>query len=242
MPDSNRLWRVLADCDAIYLVRKDEEGNRLSPLVGYAGKHEGPNGTKLQYVGETYYDFARVEQDTYALATFAATITERVGEWGIDLVLGMPMGGIALSFAAADKLSCSFAFAEKKVTTVATADAREQSELVIDRHKIPEGSLVAIGEDVCNNFSTSGKAIELVESFGAKVIMIVCAINRSQDESGHAIKRFADIPVISALEIPTQQYRQDDSYVAADIARDNVVWKPKNKWDDLMAAMKGEQV
>lgn len=231
----NELRRLLELHQAIYKVRRDEGGRRISPLVGYAGKYDDGNGEMKAYVGEVYFDFAMIEQHPRALRSFAEAAKPQIH---FDVVLGMPMGGIAFSFALASATNCRFAFAEKKVTRVATGLDREASELVISRHTIGAGSRVLIGEDVCNNFSTTASAIRLIEDIGAEVVGIVCAINRSC-ENGAPIRQFAGIPVFSALDLPTEQYRQDHPYVKGDIESGNVVWKPKEEWGKLIRAMIG---
>jgi len=233
------LMQLLEEHDAIYTVRKDPSGNRLSPLVGYAGKYDCDDRVQRAYVGEKYYDFARVEQDPSALYNFAEVVATAAHCQQPDLIVGMPMGGIAFSLMLADAVGCGFAFIEKKVTALATAEAREQSQLVIARHKIASGARLVLGEDVCNNFSTTDEAIELAKSLGAQVIAIACAFNRSNDD-GQVIKTYAGLPVIAALEIPTPEYRQDDPYVREDIETGNVVWKPKEEWDTLLKAMRGQ--
>jgi hypothetical protein len=43
--------------------------------------------------------------------------------------------------------------------------------------------------------------------------------------------------VISLVRQPIKEYRQDDKEVVADIQAGNVIWKPKNNWGPLSAAM-----
>lgn len=229
MPLRDDLMQILQRRSAIYQVVKDGEGKRLTPLVGYAGKYPTDEGERA-YVGETYFDFAMVEQDISSLFQFAIGPSETLRNLGVNVALGAPMGGIAFAVAMADSIPCAFAFAEKKVTAVATADAREVSELVIARHHIPKGARVAVVEDVCNNFSTTGKLFELVRSMEAEVVAIACAINRSEGQ----VREWEGVRVVAALDIPMPQWRQDDPYVAHDIAAGNVVWKPKGQWQELL--------
>jgi len=243
----NVLRVLLENVGGVYVCRKDANGKRIGPLVGYAGKYDA-GGAMKSWVGEVYYNFAMVERWPVILGEFARNLAEsisgRLGENMVDCCLGMPMGGVALAFELARRTGARFAFAEKKVTAAATETAREQSDLVLDRHLIEPGQGVALVEDVCNNFSTVGKAVGRVEEKGASVIAVVCAINRAMDptETGTVVHDYSDgtgfcIPVISALDVPTAQFHQDDPFVAADVAADNIVWKPKDRWDHLQALM-----
>jgi len=227
---------TLRRCGGYYATRLGEDGRRLSPLVGYAGKYEDPYGEMLQWVGDVYYNFAKVEEFPHVLKQFGSHLAEDVGVYilgEIDYVLGAPMGGIAIAVSLARHLDCRFAFAEKKVTALATPESREKSKLLLSRHEIVPGSKVVLVEDVCNNFSTTEELVALVRSGGSEVIGIACELNRSPET------KWGELPVVSLRHIPTAQYRQHDPLVAVDIQASNVVWKPKDEWARLMAAMKG---
>jgi len=235
----------LEHCGGVYEAVVDPStGKRVTPVVGYAGKYNAGGGEQMNWVGDVYYNFAMAESYPRALAEFARGICKQITstQLRVDCILGAPMGGLAISFALAERLNCRYAFAEKKTTALATETAREQSRLVLDRHELAKGWQVVLGEDVCNNFSTTEKLIELTHARGAEVVAIICAINRSMNE-GEIVKQYNDgtglvIPVISALEIPTMQYRQDDPHVAEDIEAGRVVWKAKDEWGELVAQMR----
>ena len=225
--------KTLRRCDGYYGCPRNPEGKRLGPLVGYAGKYDDEH----HWVGDVYYNFARAERFHHVADAFARDLAAKIREQQIklDCILAAPMGGIVLGAALARQLDIEFVFAEKKVTAAATAGSREESVLVLDRHEITPGWSVGLFEDVCNNFSTTGKAEKLVADAGAKFVAITCILNRSSEVS------WATVPVMSLLHIPTLQYHQDDPEVAADIAAGNVVWKPKNNWRQLKAAMAAVQ-
>lgn len=220
-------------CGGYYECPKDKEGNRRGPLVGYAGTYRGNDGHTSNFVGEVYFNFAKVEEVPHALAWFAAElgINIRVACPGVDHVLAAPMGGVALGSWVAAGLDVRFVFAEKKVVELPTATSRGKSILVLDRHEIAPDSWVAISEDVTNNFSTTAELVGLVEKAGARVGVIATAFNRSE------LTEWNGIPVVSVARIPTRQYRQDDPYVIADVETLNVVMKPKDSWSLLMEAM-----
>lgn len=233
---ASQLVRVSADyleilrrCGGYYGCPKDDTGKRLGPLVGYAGKYDGEH----QWVGEVYFNFAMAEQYPQAMVTFATDLGNVMRAQSVEVghFLAAPMGGIVFGFNLAQALDRRFAFAEKSITAVATADAREVSALTLKRHDIQSGFKVVLVEDVCNNFSTTEKIRVLLEGIGAELTGIVCVLNRSPETS------WQGVPVMSLLHIPSMQWKQDDPEVADDILAGNVVWKPKMEWDRLAAAM-----
>ncbi|MBX4204915.1 MAG: hypothetical protein KW788_01845 [Candidatus Doudnabacteria bacterium] len=224
-----------------YLCPKDAHGRRLGKLVGYSAVYEAPNGTKKQYVGDVYANFALVEQHPIILQTWASMMADELAMVRPTLILGMPMGGIFSAFAWAAALpGVRCAFAEKKVTALATAEKREQSEPVLGRHSVRRGDRVLIAEDVCNNFSTTNKAIKLVLGAGGEVAGIVCWLNRSRHSSIATLGAPGSmIPVISLVHKELPEYEQEDLRVAGDIVAGNVALKPKEKevWAELQASM-----
>jgi orotate phosphoribosyltransferase len=229
---------TLKNCDGYYDCPKGPDGELLGPLVGYAGRYDDGNGKKLQYVGLKYYNFARAERFPHACSMFAEGIRNLLASKNIDfdVIVGAPMGGIILSAEIARVANRRRGFMEKKVTKLATETGKEESVLITDRHELSAGEDVILGEDVVNNMSTTDKAWKLITSFDARLVAITCAFNRSG-------KRFFQapdgsmIPIICYEWIPTEQYRQDDPVVAEYVAKGQVIWKPKDNWSALKAAM-----
>jgi orotate phosphoribosyltransferase len=220
-----------------YECPKQDSGKRLGPLVGYAGKYDAGDGKMLQYVGDVYANFSAAEARPRFYHAWADRMKFSFPEPRPDVVLGMPMGGIAVAFALADVMhgEVRFAFAEKKITAIATETLREQSQLVLARHELFPGERVVIAEDVTNNFSTTAEAVKLIYEAGALPVAIMSFLNRSTLTVFEGEGR--TLPVISLISKPFPQYRQDDPAVADDIAKGNVVLKPKNEWPRLMKAM-----
>lgn len=228
---------VLRRCGGYYECPKDANGKRLGPLVGYAGTYFESRTVK-QYVGEIYYNFAKVEQYPHVIDKFAELLAEKIRTTtyyeSLDCIVGMPMGSIVLGSNVARKLDLRFVFAEKNVVTLRTETSREQSELVFNRHRTEPFKNILIVEDVCNNFSSTEKIRYLIKTECRAVFSgIACVINRSADAKweGH--------DVVSLLHSPTKQFRQDDDYVSKDIDFRNVIWKPKDVWKTLDAIMRG---
>lgn len=229
---------TLRNCDGYYECPQGTDGKLLGPLVGYAGRYDDGNGNKLQYVGKVYYNFARAERFPLVTQMFAQGIANLLhqSEIDFDVVVGAPMGGIILAADIAAQTNRRRGFMDKKVTKAATETSREESILLMDRHELYEGEDVILSEDVVNNMSTTGKAWEIITAARARLVAITCAFNRSG-------KRFFmapngdNIPIFGYEFIPTRQFRQDDPEVADYVRQNNVVWKPKDRWDQLAPYM-----
>lgn len=225
---------TLKRCNGYYISPRDEDGKFLGPVVGYAGEYKTDEGPK-NYVGFEYFNFAKAEEHNCVRGYFAKLIDRKLKESAIeiDVVLGAPMGGVLFADSISQQLNCRVIFSEKKVTDLAQPDngIKERSKQIIDRHEIRPGDNVAIVEDVTNNFSTTDALIKLIQQNGGNVVAIICAFNRSVSNCWH------EIPVISVLEIPTNQFRQEEPEVSGLIGAGNIVWKPKNDWVPLKKAM-----
>jgi adenine/guanine phosphoribosyltransferase-like PRPP-binding protein len=242
--------KTLGNCGGYYECPKDSVGHRLGPLVGYAGKYKALDGQMLQFVGDVYANFSKAEVHPHVLHFFAEELCQRldsqIGLVNIGGVVGAPIGGYSLADAislAHPALDLDIIKAEKKVTRLATEELREQSKLVFARHDIGSGCTYVIVEDVCNNFSTTAELIDLIHSAGGKVVAIACFLNRSLTvgetfQPGECGTQ--TYPVISLVRVPINEWRQADPAVAEDIAKGNVVLKPKNEWARLMEAMHRE--
>lgn len=229
-PDLNDPLGILFHCGGYY------NAPPSGPLVGYAGRYEADGEVMKQYVGKVYFNVAAVEQRPQFLYSVAIMLAEKLRQQfpgaGVDQLIAAPMGGILLAGFTAYVMKMRVGFLETKVTALATETAREESKLVLARHEIIAGDPVVLVEDVCNNFSTIGKAKAVIEAAGGRLVGIACFLNRS------AQKEWEGLPVISLVDQPTEQYRQEDEAVRAEIEAGNVVWKPKADWPRLMEAMK----
>ena len=222
-------------------------GERLGPLVGYAQRDEQGR----QYVGEIYADCSVLERSPRELRKvvveiragmilhFTATKDDDVP----NAVVAMPFGGLSTGLMLAESLDdevgdCAYLFPEIELTPSERAGEKPKKTLVFGRHEPREGMRVVLAEDVCNAFSTTAKAIALVEKYGARVVGIACLLNRSsQHKSVYTLPDARQIPIFAAVQKPMLSYRQDDKKVAADVARGNVVWHPKKDRAALVRAM-----
>lgn len=245
----DRHLEILQRCGGYYSCPKSPDGIRLGPLVGYAGTYDGPDGKKLQFVGDIYANFAKAEPHANVLKFFAGCLAVKldsaVGMQDVDVFCGAPIGGYSLADALGVENNIDMIKAEKQVTSLKTSTSREKSKLVFSRHSVEEGDRCVIVEDVCNNFSTTGELVNLIISAGGNVVAIACFLNRSLNVDNEFCFGFPcgspmlilRVPVVSLVRLPINEWKQDDPAVADDVARGNVVWKPKDEWDRLMKAM-----
>jgi orotate phosphoribosyltransferase len=235
--DLDNPYQTLVNFDGLYDSPKDVNGKPKGPVVAYAGIE---SETQKNYVGFAYFNIAKVEQDPksrkYFVEALARNIKYRVNH--PTIIVGAPMGGLILATALADAFFCDVAFFEKKVTKLADPinHLKEESELVFNRHEINPGDSVILFEDLVNNFSTTKKMVDFIDSKGANVIAIACIVNRSPN----GCDSFEGIPVISVIDIPTAEYKQTDPEVKELIESGNIVYKPKAEWSRLKKAMEDE--
>lgn len=235
--------RPLIEAGGYYECPVSAAGNRLGPLVGYAGKYLfGPEQIEKRFVGEIYVNFAKLEQFPELLDDCAIDLAKQLPNGALfNVVLAAPMGGIFLASATGFHSNTRTIFAEKEIIALATSASREQSRLQFKRHELREADRAVIVEDVCNNFSTTEELVSLVEANGGLVTGIACFLNRSGKKFYERQESKAKIPVFALVDRPLQQWRQEDQAVAADIAKGNIVWKPKSEWPRLMEAMQNNQ-
>jgi len=222
---------VLKECGGYYNTPM-LEGQPLGPLVGYSGKYADGDQQK-QYIGFRYFNLATLEQYPNVADLFARSLAFKilVELERPDCVVGVPGGGLIIGHNTARYLDALYVGLEKKITALATETSKEQTKLALGRHDIEPGMRAVLCEDLVNNFSTTDKAIEVVEATGAHVVGIICGINRSQVDS------YSDLRVVSIVHVPTPQYKQDDPMVAAFIENPGVVLDVKPEWSRLKQVM-----
>jgi adenine/guanine phosphoribosyltransferase-like PRPP-binding protein len=231
---------VLATLDAVggtYDCPKNSAGERIGPLVGYAGQYRFDNGTPdgvmKNWVGDYYADFAYAEQHPQLYAAWANRIAENLEKYNLDVIIGAPEGGKAVAFAIAQRLGCRYVYPEKKIISYGDPKRRDETEMVFDRHFLIPGERAAIGEDVTNNLSTAGELIRLTQRKYAEVVVITSWLNRSGKQMYSNPGDGEAVPIESLLHREMAKYKQEDPQVAADVADGKVVWKAKHEFPDL---------
>lgn len=219
---------TLRNCRGYYLRPKDAEGNWVGPLVGYAKKY-GPE--QKQMVGNLYLDCARLERFPWILVEYAKQLATEIRDTfgGVDWIMGVPEGGKSLALLIATELGCEYIYPDGKMADDMTAK----------RHKIEPGTRGLIIEDVCNNFSTTATVLKLIEQAGAEVVGIACIFNRSGQEMYTGSD--TPLPVFSILDVPADQFEQEDPAVADDVFEGNVRFEPKACIEELVTIMENAE-
>lgn len=234
------LWLLARGCNALYLCPK-QEGLRVGPLVPYAGKDA--KGRNL--VGDIYFNFRRIEPHLPVVEFFAQETKRKLENRRMldrfDTVCGIPEGGRTFGQELAKQCGKRFVYALKKPKPTEPGKKQEY-EWDLSQFDIASGERLAVTEDVFNNFQNTDNTLTEVGKTGARVVLLVGALNRSGFVDEIYTPRISasvnmSFPVVCALCEPYPEYEQDDPEVAADIARGNIEWEVKKNWGKLMSAM-----
>lgn len=232
---------TLQNCEGYYLCPTDADGMPLGPVVGYTAPYDGPGGKKMKWVGLAYLNFSKADRYPAVLTFFAEALAEKIRSRNLipDVILGAPWAAVKFSQEVARILGSRHINAEKK--PFINDDGKPDEEIVSGRYEgeIRPGDIVAIGEELINNASTTEKLVKIANDAGGHVNSIFCAINRSSPfkETFWNAPRHDPVPIIGVIERPYPQFHQDDPIVAKAIAEGNIAWKPKYEWDRLKEAM-----
>lgn len=231
--------QILDACDGFYEPPKKCGGGYFGPMVGYAARDDQGR----QRVGFVYANFAKVEEWPSITRAHVATpllemIRDRLG-YARFTYCGLPEGGKVLTTLVADLADARSIYPEKVVTKQKTETSKEESILVYGRHGPMPKEKIILGEDVCNKFSTTDKAIALNEDAGAEVVAVMCFLNRSPEYDLVYPYQGREIPVIALWREAMPEYSQDDAIVQPFLKAKEIVFAPKSKdgWARLKAAM-----
>ncbi|MEN9562416.1 MAG: hypothetical protein RIR73_660 [Chloroflexota bacterium] len=218
-------------CNAVYVCPKDGSV-RKGPLVAYAGKDD--LGRNL--VGDFYFNFRRIEVHPQVVLAYAQRVHDQLCRSGLihtfDTVCGIPQGGRSFGQMLALVASKRFAYADKKPKPT-EAGKKQEYTWDLSQFDFEQGERIALAEDVYNNFQNTDNTLAEINSTGAKVVLLVGALNRSPKYS----TTYKGLPVITSIREPYPEYNQDDPAVATDIAAGKLELEVKKNWARLVAAM-----
>jgi len=232
--------QTLHNLKGYYKTPEDKNGNFVGPLVAYSGTYKGPQG-ETNYVGDIYFNLAKIEGHSKTLTYFAKLMKKQLRKFEeannikINCLVGVPAGGNKIAQETGRLMKLAGIRMEKKVIKPKTDTEKEKFVLVFRRDYgvVRPGDNVVICEDLCNNFSTTKKAISVVEAAGGKVVAISCVANRSKKHQNE----WQGIPVVAGIAVPSDQFEQEDERVASLIAEGHLSTDPKGDWKKLKAAM-----
>jgi orotate phosphoribosyltransferase len=231
---------LLRRCGGYYKAVIDPGTNLpIGPMVAYSGTYDIEGG-KRQYVGYVYYNCATLEQHPAVARVFAqglasVVLSRQLPEF--QCIVGVPDGGLIVAQNTAYALEKHYAGLQKKVVEVGTPTTKEKTKLVFARHGIDAGMRVVLCEDLINNFSTTDKAIQVVQAAGGEVVGLIALINRSWP----ARNDYNGLPAVVLLERPTPQFKQEDPDVVKHLEAVNFLPDVKPSWAVVEKAMTDAQ-
>ena len=219
-------------CGAVYICPKDSSGKRLGPLVVYAGKD--PQDRNL--VGDMYFNFRKIEEYQLVVMAFAEAAYRKLRDLRLlgsfDTICGIPNGGRTFGQALALVADKRFVYADKKPKPTEAGKKQEYS-WDLSQFTFKPGERVAIAEDVFNNFQNTDSTLAQILNTGAKIELLVGALNRSPVYS----TVYKGLPVVASIQEVYPEYRQDDPEVIEDIAAGKLELEVKKNWAALCAIM-----
>lgn len=218
-------------CNAVYVCPKVGP-ERKGPLVAYAGK----DGQGRNLVGDIYFNFRRIETYPEVVVEFAEAACQKLCDQGLidsfDTVCGIPQGGRTFGQMLALVAGKKFVYADKKPKPT-EAGRKQEYSWDLSQFDFEQGERVAIAEDVFNNFQNTDNTLAEIGVTGAKIVLLVGALNRSPIYD----TAYKGLPVIASIREAYPEFEQGDPAVAADIAAGKLELEVKKNWARLVAAM-----
>ena len=229
--------QTLINLKGFYQSPVDKTGAFCGPLVAYSGTYKSKEGEK-NYVGDSYFNLSVIEDHPQILEYYAKKLAIIIADYSATCLVGIPTGGLKIAQEVGRLLNIPGIGLEKKVLAIKTEDAKEKFELHFRRNRtaISKDDRVILFEDLCNNFSTTEKAVAAVQKIGAEVIAIACVANRSLEYQNN----WNSLPIISLIKVPSDQYKQEDLLVYKLIKEGKLSTDPKADWPMLKEAMEKE--
>lgn len=219
-------------CNAVYECPK-VGSLRKGPLVAYAGK----DGQGRNLVGDIYFNFRRIEEHPKVVEVFARVVYQKLRDQDLldsfDTVCGIPQGGRTFGQMLALVAGKRFTYADKK-PKLTEAGKKQEYFWDLSQFDFEQGERVAIAEDVYNNFQNTDNTLAEIAVTGAKIVLLVGALNRSPVYD----TTYKGLPVIASIRKAYPEFEQSDPAVAADIAAGRIELEVKKNWARLCAAMR----
>jgi hypothetical protein len=125
-----------------------------------------------------------------------------------------------------------FTYADKKPKPTEPGKKQEYT-WDLSRFGFEQGERVAIAEDVFNNFQNTDNTLAETATTGAKIVLLVGALNRSPVYD----KIYKGLPVVASIRQAYPEYEQDDPAVIDDIKAGRLELNVKKNWERLLKAM-----
>lgn len=143
---------------------------------------------------DQYFQCAKVLQYTDYNTQICEKIVDHFKSTEIDIVIAPALGGIIVGQEVARQLGKKFIFAE-----------REQAVLTLRRgFSLSENEKVLVCEDVVTTGDSVFELIEIVKSFGAKVVGVGFIVDRSNGKVNFGYPQFSALKV-NAISFPPDE-------------------------------------
>ena len=173
----------------------------LLPLVLKRACLKLPEPIKLSSgkMSDVYFDGRKVTLDPHGIILFARAILEVVKLNSLDAVGGPSIGADPIATAVS-----VFALLDKKKALPVFLIRKEPKQYGLQKQvegaDLKSGMNVLMVEDVVTTGKSVLNAISVVESLGAKVVQVVCLLDR--DEGGsEALRSYSLTPIFTRKEI-----------------------------------------
>lgn len=141
---------------------------------------------------DRYFQMARVLQYPDIASMLAEEIASKYINRGINAVIGPAIGGIVLSYVIAEKISVRAMFTE-----------RENNIMTLRRgFFIEKGENILVCEDVITTGGSVSEVIDVVCSYGGKVVGVCCLVQRG--------KHNLNVPVEYLLKVDVKNYKKEE--------------------------------
>lgn len=227
-------------CNAVYVCPK-KDGIRTGPLVVYAGKDD--KGRNL--IGDIYFNFAMIEPHLEVVAAFAEKVRRKIVDAELldtfDTICGIPSGGQTFGQELARITGKRFVYPQRSPKPVEVG-RKQEYDWDVSRFTFKSGERVAIAEDVFNNFQNTDSTLTQITTDGAKIELLVGALNRSPEYELEYVPKSGpcagkSLPIIASIREAYPEYQQDDPRVIADVTAGNVEFEVKKNWGRLTASV-----
>ena len=179
----------------------EELKKELAPLIRQLAQIRLPQPIKLSSgkMSDVYFDGRKITLHPKGMTLFARAILELVQLDSIDAVGGPSVGADPIATAVS-----IFAFLDRHKELPAFLVRKEPKPYGLQKQvegiDLKRGMRVLIVEDIVTTGKSVQDAISVVEALGAKVVQVVCLLDRNEGGS-EALRPYAFTPLFTREEI-----------------------------------------
>ena len=143
---------------------------------------------------DTYIEKFRLLENPIALDKICLTMSEKIKDQEIDLVISAAIGGILLSGGVGRHLNCKHIFSE-----------RVNGKMDFRRgFTIDKNSNIIVVEDIVTTGGSIFELLELISKYNANIKGVLCIVNRSENNLNF------NCPFTSLMNLPVQSWDEEN--------------------------------